>query len=70
MADTGRLITAGRWRKVLRLMDETFEDYLTGLAALRKRVVDDMRRKVNDATVLDQPPRRARSRSAPARKRG
>ena len=63
-------MTDDGWQRLTRLMDEAFADYLTGLAALRKRVVDDMRRKVNDATVLDQPPRHARSRSAPARKRG
>ena len=44
-------------------MDEAFESYLTGLVALRKRVVDDMRRKLNDGTVLDDPRQGARSRS-------
>ena len=47
-------MTVERWRQTLTLMDETFADYLTGLVALRKRVVDDMRRKVNDGTVLDR----------------
>src|SRR2546426_1011018 len=32
-------------------MDETFADFLTGLVALRKRIVDDMRLKLKDGTV-------------------
>ena len=42
---TGRLVTDESWQRIIRLMDETFADYVTGLVALRKRVVDDMRRK-------------------------
>ncbi len=57
-------------QRIIRLMDETFADYLTGLVALRKRVVDDMSRKLKDGTVPSHPCRGARSRSAPARKRG
>ena len=52
---TGRLMTAERWKRIIRLMDETFEDYLTGMAALRKRVVGDVKRKLSDGKVLDRP---------------
>jgi len=31
------------WQRILRIMDATFEDYLTGLIGLQKRVVDDLR---------------------------
>jgi len=56
-----------RWRRILRLMDEAYEDYVNGMVALRERVMDDMRRKVKDSSALDRP--RAVSRSAPASKR-
>jgi len=36
-------------------MDEAFADYLTGLVALRKRVVGDVKRKLSDGEVLDRP---------------
>src|SRR5438309_10158012 len=60
----------GRWQQILRLMDEAYADYLTGMAALRERVVVDLKRKLSDRQVLDRARRGARSRSAPARKRG
>ena len=62
-------MTDERWRRIIRLMDEAFGDYLTGLVALRKRVVDDLRRKVNDGTLPDHPHQGARSKSARASKR-
>jgi len=36
-------------------MDEAFADYLKGMVALRKHVVDDMRRKLSDRQVLPRP---------------
>ena len=62
--------TAERWQRIVRLMDETSEDYLAGMAALREHVVMDLRGKLSDSKVLDYPRQRARSRSVPARKRG
>src|SRR5437773_5262221 len=35
------LMTDERWQGILRLMDAAYADYLTGMAALRKRVVVD-----------------------------
>ena len=58
-----------RWQQILRLMDEAYADYLTGMAALRERVVVDLKRKLSDRQVLDRARRGARSRSAPAKKR-
>ena len=44
-----------RWQRILRLMDEAYTDYLTGMAALRGRVVADLKRKLSDGKVLDRP---------------
>ena len=52
---TGRFVTPERWQRIIRLMDETFEDYLTGMATLRERVVMDLGRKLSDGEVLDRP---------------
>ena len=46
-------------------MDEAFEEYLTGMVALRKRVVGDVKRKLSDGEVLDRPD--LEQSSAPAR---
>ena len=54
---TGRLMTAERWQRILRVMDEAFADYLTGMSTLRKRVVGDVKRKLSDGEVLDRPRR-------------
>ena len=54
---TGRLMTAGRWQRILRVMDEVYADYLSGMASLRKRVVGDVKRKLSDGEVLDRPRR-------------
>ena len=43
------------WKRILRIMDEAYADYLTGMAALRKRVVGDLKRKLSDGEVLDRP---------------
>ena len=48
-------MTAERWQRILRIMDEVYADYLSGMAALRKRVVDDVKRKLSDGEVLDRP---------------
>ena len=61
--------TAERWQQILRVMDEAFADYLTGMTALRKRVVGDVKRKLSDGEVPDHPHRRGRARAARARKR-
>jgi hypothetical protein len=37
------------------MVDEAFADYLTGMVALRKRVVGDVKRKVSDSGVLSRP---------------
>ena len=62
-------MTDERWRRIIRLMDEAFGDYLTGLVALRKRVVVDLKRKLSDGKVLDRPRLGAKSKSARASKR-
>src|SRR5438128_11529853 len=49
-------MTAERWQRILRVMDEAFADYLTGMSTLRKRVVGDVKRKLSDGEVLDRPP--------------
>ena len=63
----GRFVATERWRGIIRLMDEAYEDYVNGMVVLRKRVVDDVRRKVKNRSALDRP--RAGSRSVPASKR-
>jgi len=70
-------MTAERWKRIIRLMDETFEDYLTGMATLRKRVVGDVKRKLNDGEGLDRsraeqssPPERPASAARHRRTRG
>ena len=44
-----------RWQRILRIMDDAYADYLAGMAALRKRVVGDVKRKLSDGEVLDRP---------------
>ena len=62
-------MTGADWQRILRIMDEVYADYLSGMVALRKRVVDDMRRKLNDGAGPDHPRRGAKSRPAPTTKR-
>ena len=50
-----RVMTDGGWQRILRIMDEAFEEYLTGMAELRTRVVGDVKRKLSDKKVLDRP---------------
>ena len=62
-------MTDERWQRILCIMDEAYADYLTGMAALRKRVVGDVKRKLSDGKVLDRARQAARARAARARKR-
>jgi len=62
-------MTTRRWQRVLRIVDEVYGDYEKGLVALRRRVVDDMKRKLKEGGVLDRPRAGSALRSAPARKR-
>ena len=66
-----------RWQRILRIMDDAYADYLAGMAALRKRVVVDLKRKLSDGEVLDRPdleqpsaPARPASRARHRRARG
>ena len=61
--------TAERWRQILEIVDAAYADYLTGMAALRRRVVGDVKRKLSDGKVLDRARQAARARAARARKR-
>ena len=62
-------MTSERWQRILRVMDEAYADYLTGMSTLRKRVVGDVKRKLSDGKVLDRARQAARARAARARKR-
>ena len=62
-------MTRDRWQQVIRLLDQAYNDYEDGLVALRRRVVYDMKRKLNEGGVLDHPREGSTPRSAPARKR-
>ena len=62
-------MTGADWQRILRVMDEVYAGYVSGMVALRKRVVDDMRRKLDDGAGPDHPHRDAKLKSAPARKR-
>ena len=53
------------WQRILRIMDEAYQQHLTGMVALRERVVADLRRKLSDSKVLDRPD--LEQPSAPAR---
>ena len=48
-------MTGADWQRILRIMDEVYADYLSGMVALRKRVVGDVKRKLSDGEVLDRP---------------
>ncbi len=61
-------MTPERWQRVIRLLDQAYNDYQEGLVALRRRVVEDMKRKVRESGVLDHPREGSTPRSAPARK--
>src|SRR5207245_2234310 len=46
------------WKQIFQIIDAAYADYLTGMAALRKRVVDDVSRKLNDDGAVPDHPRR------------
>ena len=43
------------WHRILRVMGKAYADYLTGMATLRKRVVADVKRKVDDGRRFGSP---------------
>ena len=49
------MMTDKEWRETLRIVGETFAEYLSGMAALRRRLVGDLKRKLSDSKVLDHP---------------
>jgi len=57
------------WERILRVVGETFDAYLAGLPALRRRVVADLKRKLSDGGVLDHRCDRSTRTSPPAKKR-
>ncbi len=42
-----------RYRRIAEIMNEAYREYEDGLVALRKRVVEDMRRKLKEGGILD-----------------
>lgn len=40
-----------RWRNLYRVINETFKEFEVGMAALRKRVVMNLKGKLGDAEV-------------------
>ena len=61
-------MTTERWQRVFRLLDQAYTGYEDGLVALGKQVVDNMRRKVREAGVLDHPREGSTPRSSPPRR--
>jgi hypothetical protein len=57
------------YQRIVKIMDEAYTAYEEGLAALRKRVVEDMQRKLREGGVLDHRPEGSTPRSAPTRRR-
>jgi hypothetical protein len=41
------VVTPDGYQRITRFMNEAFDDYVTGLVALRKRVVADLKRKLS-----------------------
>jgi len=58
-----------RYQRIAQIIDEAYRACEDGLVALRKRVVEDMRRKLKDGGVLDHPGEGSTPRSALARRR-
>ena len=58
-----------RYKRIAQIMDEAYTEYEKGLVTLRKRVVENMRRKAKEGGVLDRPRDGSPARSAPTRKR-
>jgi len=55
-----------RYQRIAQIIDEAYQTYEEGLVALRKRVVEDMRRKLKEGDVLDYSREGSTPRSAPA----
>ena len=47
-----RLMTDERWRHIMRIVNEAFENSETRRVALRKRIVAGVKRKLRDSGVL------------------
>ncbi len=60
---------AERWQRVIRLLDQTYNEYEKGLVVLRRRVAEDMRRKVKESGVLDHSRDASTLRPSAAKKR-
>jgi hypothetical protein len=58
-----------RYQRITQIMDEAYRSYEDELVALRKRVVEDMKRKVKESGVLDHPREGSAPRSSPSTKR-
>ncbi len=58
-----------RYERIAQIMDEAYRSYEDGLAALRQRVVADMRRKLREGGIRDQRRERLTLRSSPTRRR-
>ena len=58
-----------RYHRIAEIMDEAYRSYEEGLVALRKRVVEDMRRKVKESGVLDHSRDASTLRPSAAKKR-
>ncbi len=58
-----------RYQRVAKIMDEAYREYEDGVVALRRRVVDGMRRKLRELGVLDQARGGSTPRSAPRSKK-
>jgi len=56
-------------QRIVEVAKEAYCSYEEGLVALRMRVVGEMRRKLKQGGVLDQPLDGSTPRSAPPRKR-
>ena len=56
-----------RYRRIAEIMDEAYTAYENGVVALRKQIVEDMRRRVKEGGVLDRPLEGSPSRSDSAR---
>ncbi len=63
------MTSTDRYHRIAQIVEEAYTDYEEGLVALRKRVVEDMRRKLREGGMRDQPRERSTLRSAPTRRR-
>jgi hypothetical protein len=39
-----------RWQRIICLMDEAYQQYLTGMVALRERVIADLGHRLSDSS--------------------